>query len=39
MMSTRSDNGLSSGGHVVLIVDDVPENLAVLSDALDDVDV
>ena len=36
MMSTRSENGTAGGGHVVLIVDDVPENLAVLSDALDD---
>jgi DNA-binding response OmpR family regulator len=37
MMSTRSENGMAnSGGHVVLIVDDVPENLAVLSDALDE---
>jgi DNA-binding NarL/FixJ family response regulator len=37
MMSTRSENGMADGGgHVVLIVDDVPENLAVLSDALDE---
>nr|WP_314624244.1 response regulator [uncultured Noviherbaspirillum sp.] len=36
MMSTRSESGMAGGGHVVLIVDDVPENLAVLSDALDD---
>jgi DNA-binding response OmpR family regulator len=37
MMSTRSESGMAdSAGHVVLIVDDVPENLAVLSDALDE---
>jgi DNA-binding response OmpR family regulator len=37
MMSTRSESGMANGGgHVVLIVDDVPENLAVLSDALDE---
>jgi DNA-binding response OmpR family regulator len=36
MMSTRSEGGMASSGHVVLIVDDVPENLAVLSDALDE---
>jgi DNA-binding response OmpR family regulator len=36
MMSTRSENGMAGGGHLVLIVDDVPENLAVLSDALDE---
>lgn len=35
-MLTRSESGAASGGHVVLIVDDVPENLAVLSDALDE---
>ena len=36
MMSTRSESGIADAGHVVLIVDDVPENLAVLSDALDE---
>ena len=36
MMLTRSEGGMADGGHVVLIVDDVPENLAVLSDALDE---
>jgi DNA-binding response OmpR family regulator len=36
MMSTRSESGIAGTGHVVLIVDDVPENLAVLSDALDE---
>ena len=37
MMSTRSESGMvNDAGHVVLIVDDVPENLAVLSDALDE---
>ena len=36
MMLTRSEGGMVQGGHVVLIVDDVPENLAVLSDALDE---
>ena len=36
MMSTRSESGIAGAGHVVLIVDDVPENLAVLSDALDE---
>ena len=35
-MLTRSESGGAGGGHVVLIVDDVPENLAVLSDALDE---
>jgi DNA-binding NarL/FixJ family response regulator len=36
MMSTRYEGGMAASGHVVLIVDDVPENLAVLSDALDE---
>ena len=36
MMLTRSESGGGDDGHVVLIVDDVPENLAVLSDALDE---
>ena len=36
MTWTRSEGGASGVGHVVLIVDDVPENLAVLSDALDE---
>ena len=36
MTWTRSESGASGVGHVVLIVDDVPENLAVLSDALDE---
>ena len=36
MTWTRSESGAPGAGHVVLIVDDVPENLAVLSDALDD---
>ena len=36
MMSTRYEVGMAASGHVVLIVDDVPENLAVLSDALDE---
>jgi DNA-binding response OmpR family regulator len=36
MMLTRSDGSVADSGHVVLIVDDVPENLAVLSDALDE---
>jgi DNA-binding response OmpR family regulator len=36
MMSTRSESGIAGAGHTVLIVDDVPENLAVLSDALDE---
>ena len=35
MMLTRYEN-VTDGAHVVLIVDDVPENLAVLSDALDE---
>ncbi|SMP64517.1 response regulator [Noviherbaspirillum suwonense] len=36
MMSTRYEGGMAASAHVVLIVDDVPENLAVLSDALDE---
>jgi DNA-binding NarL/FixJ family response regulator len=36
MTWTRSESDAPGAGHVVLIVDDVPENLAVLSDALDD---
>lgn len=36
MTWTRSERDATGAGHVVLIVDDVPENLAVLSDALDD---
>ena len=36
MTWTRSESGAAGVGHVVLIVDDVPENLAVLSDALDE---
>jgi DNA-binding response OmpR family regulator len=36
MTLTRSESPMADSGHVVLIVDDVPENLAVLSDALDE---